>query len=372
MANTVLDLFNSSINLESATIFNYFESKISLSDLKNNFDIQINDFQLLLNNSIDSSNFECIQKITDFIVNEYPNSDFSNYLIKAAKLGHVKVCQFFIDRKVTLNESKILQNYQYFLIGNEKFIQSLINCFNSNTKENLSKQFLKKSIKIGKKDIVDLLISKDLLNKEALFDAVKSRDICIVDKVLQFNDKPWFINQISKNGSALCIAVSNNDIEIVQRLLKLDKINVNLYEQTNGETQLTLAISRHYIEIAKILIAYPNTDINMKNNDFKSPLIIAVSSKLIDIVSLLIENEKFDPEESELDYAFYLSDGKIADQLISVEGLDVNYKYEPLLFETTLYHANYYIGNNNYLFQQAGSKIYVHLDEIVSILLSSL
>ena len=340
----IFNLLNRSIFLDSATIFNYLESKISLLDLKTNFNASFDSFKTLLVNCIDSNNFECFQKIFEFIVNEYPNTDFSDYLINAAKNENEKFCQFFIDKKASINGTTILQNYQYFLFGTDEFIQNLIDCFDSNMKENLSKLYLRRSIKINKKSIVELLINKNLLYNEALFDAVESGDIDIVNKVLQFNDKPWFVNQISERGTVLDIAVSKNDIKIVRRLLELNKINVNLYSPRNGNTPLTHAISKNFVEIAKMLIEYPDTNINMKNCSLQSPLLIAVKNNLKDIVSLLVQNKKFDPEESELDYAFAISDGEISNQLISVEGLDVNYKFESYFFETSLFHAN--ISNN--------------------------
>lgn len=336
----ISSLFQRATSLDSPNIFNYLIGQFSLIDLKSNFKFTLKNFQSLLKDSCSSDNFEIIQIMSDFISVNYPKADFSAHLINAAKFYNEKLCQYFVDKKFLLDETIILQNYEFFMFGTDKFIVSLINCFDQEMKENLTKYFLRDAIKKGNKSLVDcLLTSKDLLNNKSLFNAVESRNIDIVNKVLQFNDKPSFINQISKDGSALNISVSNNDTEIVQRLLKLAKINVNSYEQENGNTPLLTAIMNKNIDIAKTLIEYPQTNVNLKNNISQSALVIAVENKLDEIVSLLINNERFDYDESDLDYAFYISYGKIAEQLISVKGLDVNYKNESFLFETALYHS---------------------------------
>ena len=67
-----------------------------------------------------------MKKFTDFILEKYPNTDFSIQLINASKFGRENIGQYFIDKKVLLDSTKILQNSQYLMYKTVKFIQNLI------------------------------------------------------------------------------------------------------------------------------------------------------------------------------------------------------------------------------------------------------
>ena len=127
---------------------------------------------------------------------------------------------------------------------------------------------------------------------------------------------------------------------MVEFLLKLDKIDVNKYSTTNGNTPLMIAIIKLNIRIAKILINYPKTNINSRNKVQETALTIAVEKKLPEVIDFLIKNERFDPDESHLNFAFYKSFGRIATQLSSLKSLDVNYKLSRHL-KNNLTYENY-------------------------------
>ena len=64
---------------------------------------------------------------------------------------------------------------------------------------------------------------------------------------------------------------------------------------------------------------------------------MAVQNKSSKVIDMIVNNGKYDPKGSCLDYAFYLSDFEIAKQLILVNGLDVNYNLNS--YETSLKKA---------------------------------
>ena len=77
---------------------------------------------------------------------------------------------------------------------------------------------------------------------DALFDAVNTDDIEIVNMILEKNSTPSFINRISINGTALNLAVLMNNIEIVKRFFTIPGIDLSLYE-SDRMTPLITSIS---------------------------------------------------------------------------------------------------------------------------------
>lgn len=123
----------------------------------------------------------------------------------------------------------------------------------------------------------------------------------------------------------LSYACERNEIDIVKMLLNIDKTDVNTYAPENGNTPLMIAIESKHVEIAKLLINDQRTNINIRNYDNQTALTFASRKKLIEIIDLLISNEKFDPEESSLNFAFFISNNEIASKLFNLKDLDVNY-----------------------------------------------
>lgn len=92
-----------------------------------------------------------------------------------------------------------------------------------------------------------------------------------------------------------------------------------------GNTPLIIAIKNGFYSIVQLLVNHPKININQKNYEGKTPLICAVEINNIKIIELLIKNDKFDKDESMLNHAFYISRNKVAETLLSLESLDVNY-----------------------------------------------
>lgn len=89
-----------------------------------------------------------------------------------------------------------------------------------------------------------------------------------------------------------------------------------------------IALNNNNQKLAEILIKYPKTDLNLRNNNDESALHTAVRHNLADIVVLLINDKRFDPVESGLNYSFYLANYEIAKILTSSSFLDINHVFE--------------------------------------------
>lgn len=157
------------------------------------------------------------------------------------------------------------------------------------------------------------------------FNDRKSEFKTILNKLLDVkNIDP---NSHNENYTLLSYACEINDIDIVKKLLKKDNIDVNAYAYSSGQTPLMISILNRNTEIAEILINDKRTNVNIKNYQNETALILAVDKAMNNIVELIIKNERFDPDESCINYAFLISPSSISKHLISVKSLDVNYNY---------------------------------------------
>ena len=133
------------------------------------------------------------------------------------------------------------------------------------------------------------------------------------------------------NKTLLTYACQNNSIELVQSLLKYDNIDLNLYEPVCGDSPLIVAVKNNNYDIAKLLIEHPKTNINQRNYSENTALTIATINSYDKIIDLLVKSDKFDPKESCLDYAFFISSGEISKQLLPLKSLDVNFMFVPFI-----------------------------------------
>ena len=143
------------------------------------------------------------------------------------------------------------------------------------------------------------------------------------------------------------------NINFIHDLLDMKNFNINISSPTDRNTLLIDAIESNSFEIAEILINNPQMNINQKNIKNETALVSAVKLKQYKIIDLLINNVKFEPEESLLNYAFYLADYQTSKLLSNLKSLDVNFtiynyttniyyvkpKQKEFLFETTLMSA---------------------------------
>ena len=167
--------------------------------------------------------------------------------------------------------------------------------------------------------------SKNLISNNILSDIIKLK---IIDPNIR----------TSKN-TLLTYLCSNCSINLIQSLIEYDSIDVNLSIPENGNTPLIVAIKSNKSGIINLLLNHPNININQKNYAGYSPLIYLITnpnnnnynnynscfaSKKKNL-EILLNNEKFDPEESNINFAFYLSSISTSSQLMSFKSIDVNY-----------------------------------------------
>lgn len=453
----ILRALGQSIKKNSTDLFTYFITQFNLDNLMKKFEISTVDFYNFVLDGSSSGNYEAVKVITDLILQKNSKIDFTEPFIRACFSKSFEICHFFVEKKVFLNFIHLCKEASRVTVCDEKTFDLLFNICDSEMKEMFLGCFFYEAIKNKNKSLIDFMLKKEVSYDCALFEAVQTHDIDIVNMILENDSKPSFVNRICKNGTALNIAVCNNDIQIVRRLLsvpginpslyesngftplisavscssdieilnellqfygddiqfqswqiynalkiimknylsvidhrsgrfgydgykkkeqnqprdkffdiinrllqlktvnfnhpidkntlltfaceinenelvqmilKYDKIDVNSYELDYGNTPLMIAVENNNIELVELLIGIPQTDINMRNFLQQTPLTIAVKKKREKVVPLLVDNERFDPVESRLNYAFFESSGQISSQLISVEGLDVNYKLE--------------------------------------------
>ncbi|KAK8841740.1 hypothetical protein M9Y10_026687 [Tritrichomonas musculus] len=317
---------------------------------------------------------DAVKLVIDSILKNYKNDDaylshnFTTSFIEAFESSSFEICKYFIDKKIEIDYQKIYFAVYKFENIDLGILSLLIDAAPSFCRKELMYNFIDAAMKTKSYEAVYFLLKSNVQMNNALFEAVKTRDIEMVNTVLRYNSKPSFINKISNQGTALHVAILYQNIDVIQRLLSLPGIDVNRVDKegktplkiacnmhndeivkillanenvdTNilsedGKFLLISAISKNNIELAKLLIKHPKTDINLGMNE-RTALIEAVDKNLIDIVSLLISNDKFDPEESLLDYAFFISFGKVPGLLINIKSLDVNYtEYKKTLNQLT-------------------------------------
>lgn len=157
----------------------------------------------------------------------------------------------------------------------------------------------------GENEVLILSQSNKADNKTKLI-------LTVLNRLIQI--KNIDLNCRENDYTLLSFACETNEIDMVLMLIKSGKVNVNSYSPNNGDTPLMIAIENESIEIAKLLINLPKTNINFRNYNGKTALIIAVEKYLQEVVNLIINNERFDSEESLLDYVFFISKGQISKQ----------------------------------------------------------
>ena len=433
----VFQLLYNSIVCCWSDFFKYLIEKIKKVDKKllEKFDVFYND---LLSEACYFKNEEICKQIIDLIFEqEYDQSLFyTRPFYNAAIAGFSRICQLLIDKKVLINFNLLSLQMKKLSHSNSEILDIIIKNIEPEMKDVFINCAFDEAIVRKNKKNLEFLLKIGAFNENALFNAVKAKDIEIVNMILNHNSEPSFINQMSKNGTALSLAVSLNDLIIVKRLLsipginpslciknkfspfvnaidnlnveimdaildfygpkiqqwqinkglkvfignyyrsnnsnfkskyldvlnrlleieyidlniqykgrslfsyacekneidivkimlKYDKIDIGSCNLSNGFTPLMYAIDSKNIEIVKILSECDRININERSYIKDTPLTIAVQKKSEEIVDIIINNKKFDPVESRLDYAFYLSNGNISKKLALLEKLDVNYK----------------------------------------------
>ena len=205
-------------------------------------------------------------------------------LFIACEEGYIDIVKLLIDSKCevfnhSLNEQTVLHavcsgrdrskwnngTVETYTDGHRAILVLLIdeNC-DVNISDNNSQTPLHIACYNGYETLVEILI----------------RNKCVVDKHDEWMKTP------------LILAVEGGHIEVVKFLVKDNKCDINIYD-ANGQTPLHRACSEGYADIAEIFLKR-NSNINWWDKWRKTPLILAVEGRHIEVVKLLVKDNKCD------------------------------------------------------------------------------
>ena len=401
-------------------------------------------------------NFELVKLILNLnSENAFSTASFMDSFYMAALSGSFEICQYLVDQKVLDKDDfqSLLRKSDKLVTISKEIFELILKNSNEQMKEHYFSSLLYPAIQKNNKDLVGYLLAQDYEfeeDEEVLVLAVQTRDLEMVNIVLNYNSQPYFVNRLTSNGTALWHAVRINSIEIVNRLLSIPGINPNLYSlyndktstpltlaikllyfeivkviidsfgnkiyqwelnevlkmafdglipysysnswsynklktdakpllieilrkistlknidpnlvynnhslltyacekneieivknlleiettdlniyvPTTGDNSLMIAIKKKNVDIAMLLIQNPKIDINMKNINNQTALLLAVNSSLFDVIDAILANEKFDPKINIINQIFYFSSPKVAEHLLSSKYIDVNVTY---------------------------------------------
>ncbi|KAK8837461.1 hypothetical protein M9Y10_036458 [Tritrichomonas musculus] len=332
---------NISLTKKTEDYFSYLMEK--LNEIKPSaFKLKL--FINLLNNACASSNLSATKKITDLIMKENQDFNFSLAFIKASSVGSKDICQFFLEKKVYINYEQIsLQVTRLGSIDVEIF-KMIFKNVNSTTKLKFLKCIDQAILKKNKK-LVEFLLTEKAPIKNALFEAVYAHDLEIVDLVLKYNSKPSFVNQNRHEGTALISAIRSDDLDIVKRLLSVPGIDPSL-ENMQGDNAFITAIMNYNLDIIDAIIDFYGDDIH--NHAWIYKALQTLSRRMSNdnprdiewkVIQRLFKIKSIDLNFCD-DYTFfykacYCNQMEIVESFLSLDGIDVN-KHEINSYQTPL------------------------------------
>lgn len=222
-----------------------------------------------------------------------------------------------------------------FQIQNAKIICAIIDAYNGKMNPYIAGSILKQLINmfinsLKTKTNQVFQVRKFGTRNYGYYDAPKKIDIsesdilAIFDKVMDIKDIDP--NICCKKYNLLSFACDYNKVDMVKKLLKLPKIDPN--KGMDLKTPLMIAISNKECvdyEIVKLLIKHPKTNINYLNIDNQSALSIAINYDLYEIADLIVNDEKFNEKDVNINYFFYIAKSKTSKFLLkSFKSIDVN------------------------------------------------
>ena len=211
-------------------------------------------------NASNANNIKAVKFLTEKVLKEKPEEDFSVPFLNVAKLNSVELCKFFIDKKVNISFEYVIEYASR--IGNiNKEIFSIISDI---MPPNLLNKFLDK-FAIYATEWCNLEIVETILNiapdiEIDIYAAIDSRDPRIISLLRKYNENPDYVNSRTPEGTPLTTAVENNDVEVVKALLTFPGIDVNLYDKYKRTPLIIAAHSCNY-EIFNTILDFVGDDI---------------------------------------------------------------------------------------------------------------
>ncbi|KAG9233203.1 ankyrin repeat-containing domain protein [Amylocarpus encephaloides] len=134
----------------------------------------------------------------------------------------------------------------------------------------------------------------------ALCEAASNGSLDSIFALLQAGADPDFgpMRSGKEGETPLMRAIRARESEVVRVLLDTGRVNVNYRIPTTNDspgadTPLTIAVQEGEVGIVKLLLAVDSIDVNVKDNEGKAPLSLAIySSDAEELVRLLLETRK--------------------------------------------------------------------------------
>ena len=300
------------------------------------------DYQLNFKNIIERNhNQENIINYIKFNIN-YLNLNDPYILVALVYLKYIKVFQLLIYLKLNCKFDIVFDNpledgLNVILVatlkGNIEIIKLLSNYVNINFQDKNGLTPLMHAIKNNNIEIVDFLLSNDnvdvnitdkgddtALHYAILFKRNDMMKLIVSSKNFDSNIRTtygdtYLIRVVSNNNyegckimldsnkfdinstndfqnSALHYSSIDGNYDITKNLLEYGKINIDSQDR-DGDTSLLNACRGGHLEIVNLLLSH-NANINMKNDNDETPLILAIESNNIYLLKILLQNEKID------------------------------------------------------------------------------
>jgi len=180
--------------------------------------------------------------------------------------------------------------------GNERMIKALLgfSTVDVNVRDQLGNTAIKNAVKQGNDHIVELLLSTDKVEVDA---------ILLLQALAEGNEETVRLlighNKVDVNAkedlgyTALIRAAEHGHEDIVELLLSQHNVEVNT-RYRNGKTALFCAAGNRRKGVVKLLLGTKDVDVNAKDEEGNTALHEAASRGYSDIVEVMLTSEKID------------------------------------------------------------------------------
>ena len=139
------------------------------------------------------------------------------------------------------------------------------------------------------------------------------------------------VNHLDESGTPLHRAVGQGYNNIVRMLLQEPNINVNVRDRRDGNTPLHLladdlgSIYSEETATAELLLSRNDLNVNKKNFDGSTPLLIAIQNNNIHLANLILKHPGYKGEKMQIKNLLYAKSKEMLDFLLSQPNFNVNY-----------------------------------------------
>ena len=287
-----------------------------------------------------------IYETNSFLIQKENESENGITLIEyAAFFGSIQIFNYLRMREVKLTSSLWLfvihgRNSELIHLLEENLIEPIlpISKHSKKVEKSYEKCFFE-SIKCHHNDVANYFLNNYLQIED------ENLNETLIQSLKYYNF--FFIKKENINESSFCHLCHYDYFLLVDYLLKSVDVDVNQYYKDNYEsrTALFMAIEKGNIEIIKLLLNNDKLDINVINEFYngtyfvdETVLHVAIEKENIEIIKLLLNNDKldvntfrsevnYDGEKTALFMAIEKENVEIVELLLKNDKIDVNIPY---------------------------------------------